>query len=439
MPDLLDERYLLPRLSLAGADLREGLISPALGVAPTLTQPVIRPQGIPAKALQALPAAAVPVFAPGEDLHCGSSFSLQNGDQAGSLHGELVERYASLIIPENLSQPGPASARQLSLESFLQFTDEQYASPDFPYRDPRTLNQVHYYPARRAIDNLPVTVPAELVFLTGVDAKRWCTISSSGLGAGRSRGSAAASAFYELIERDAFLRTWYARRGEGRLAMLGQEPALLASALGMGAELPRMLQKLRLRGIEATLVQLPAVAGVPVILSCLRSGTVGLAVGCAAKSAIGDAARTAFTESLHSYNWAMQLLEEEPAQTPPEAELDQGQSGETIGDTGLTLRSHVQLHAPPANRPLNDFLDTGPEAGLVEFFSTPAVDFTAAISGAHDSGWELCFAEIAPAVLHGTGWYVIRALAPQAVTLDVGIPHLRQLGEVAHATLHPFP
>ncbi|WP_026174640.1 YcaO-like family protein [Acaricomes phytoseiuli] len=350
MPDLLDERYLLPRLSLAGADLREGLISPALGVAPTLTQPVIRPQGIPAKALQALPAAAVPVFAPGEDLHCGSSFSLQNGDQAGSLHGELVERYASLIIPENLSQPGPASARQLSLESFLQFTDEQYASPDFPYRDPRTLNQVHYYPARRAIDNLPVTVPAELVFLTGVDAKRWCTISSSGLGAGRSRGSAAASAFYELIERDAFLRTWYARRGEGRLAMLGQEPALLASALGMGAELPRMLQKLRLRGIEATLVQLPAVAGVPVILSCLRSGTVGLAVGCAAKSAIGDAARTAFTESLHSYNWAMQLLEEEPAQTPPKPNSIKGSRAKPseIPASRSALTSSYTLRPPTA-------------------------------------------------------------------------------------------
>lgn len=341
-------------------------------------------------------------------------FGLSAPQLFGSACGEFIERYAANVIPAQFEQFSPAE--KVPVSDFQQFTDEQYASAGFPFTHPDEAGEIPYHRAFRAADNALGAVPADLVYLNSTTDRQWCTITSNGLAAGRNFGMAARGAVFELIERDAFMRSWY----QGAVGQCFRIPDRLPSHFT--GPLRRICRQLELLGVQITLVRFEGVGGVPVVLACARSEKVGLSVGCAAKEDFRAAMTAAFLESVHTYNWSLRMLGEPPA----------------ISDVA-ELEDHIAFHSAPANRGLNDFLDSGPEAAEADFVANGRNALGDVIAKARDQGWDMWLADVRSADVASNGWHVLRALSPQAATLDVEFPHLKQHADLRHTVPHPFP
>lgn len=374
----------------------------------------MRPGSIQVPAL-AVQAPNMPAFT-GTEISRRScmGFGLDAAQLFGSACGEFIERYSANVIPERFEDF--PTEQKIPATEFQQFTETQYASPGFPFARPAEIDQMRFHRVINAADGRLGAVPADLVFLHPTGSRQWCSITSNGLAAGRNFGMAARGAVFELIERDAFMRAWY----RGETGQCFRIPERIPSHFD--GPLRRICRQLELLGISVTLVRFEGAAGVPVVLACARSERVGLAVGCAAKQNIRDAMTAAFLESVHTYNWSLRMLGEAPE----------------IGAVS-ELEDHIAFHAAPANRALNSFVDSGPEAAEADFVATGNQPLGDVIAATRDQGWQIWLADVRSAEVAANGWHVVRALSPQAATLDVEHPHLRQHAEIINPTPHPFP
>ncbi|WP_246279575.1 YcaO-like family protein [Psychromicrobium silvestre] len=412
---MFQEREVVDQLSMARPNpLRSGIIGPDLGLIPAVQPIRVRPGWINAPAL-VVHGPRLPSFV-GANLPSQSStgFGLGAEQLFGSACGEFIERYSAGILPtSNIKFP---ASEKIPAKEFQQFTSEQYSSSEFPYVPPESLERLPYTRAFGALDHRPVAVPADLVHLNPSSERQWCTITSSGLAAGRNYGMAARAAIFELIERDAFMCAWYGRRSGVCLSLPENVPTHFS------AELRGICRQLELLGVTITLVRFEGVGGVPVVLSCARSASVGLAVGCSAKADIRAAMTAAFIESVHTHNWAHRMREETPDIS-------------AIND----LEDHIAFHAQAANRNTNSFLDSGPAVSEADFIADGGYGLAETLEAAERAGWDIWLADVRSRDVAAQGWHVIRALSPQAATLDVDEPHLRQHPGALHTTPHPFP
>ncbi|WP_394939632.1 YcaO-like family protein [Psychromicrobium sp. YIM B11713] len=394
--------------------LRSGLIGPDVGLVPAVQAVRVRPGAINAPAL-VIHQPHLPSFMrirlPDQS---STGFGLGSAKLFGSATGEFIERYSAGVAPEYHDDP-PSSAR-IPAREFRQFSEAQYASPDFPYVHPDSLEELRYVTAYRSTDNSAVAVPADLVYLSPSGEIPWCTITSSGLASGRNYGMAARAAVFELIERDAFMRSWYQEIQGECLEIPENIPQHFSP------ELRGICRQLTILGVKVTLVRLSGVGGTPVVLSCARSAEVGLAVGCSAKASIKEAMVAAFIESVHTHNWARQI----PQRPLPASSVQ-------------TLEEHIGFHAQLVNREFNLFLDSGPRVSESEFVRNGEMGLPEALAAAERAGWEIFLADLRSSDVAANGWHVIRALSPQAATLDVNQPHLGQHPAARHHHPHPFP
>lgn len=415
MPLVFKDREIVNQLSLARpSPLRDGLVGPDLGLIPGIKTLRVRPGGISLPALidhsPALPrltGACLP-----EQASCG--FGIGADQLYGSAGGEFIERYSAGHLPDRFDEPREDEV--IPATDFMPFTKEQYARPGFTYTHPDRVVDLPYVRVHRAIDHSVRAVPADLVYLNPGDRTRWCSITSNGLGAGRSFAMAARAAVFELIERDGFMRAWYRKATGATLRIPETIPRHFSP------ELRGVCRQLELHGVTVTLVRLQGPGGIPVILSCARSDRVGLAVGCSAKADIRAAMTAAFIESLHTYNWGLAV----------------GSTTQLAGQVE-SLQDHIALHARTEHRDLNHFLDSGPEATEAEFLHDGIHPLPSALLALEDSGWQVYLKDVRSPDVASQGWHVIRALSPQAATLDVDEPHLRQHPDAVHTTPHPFP
>ena len=140
--------------------------------------------------------------------------------------GEGLERYAaSLWHPSTLTY---ASLRELGDRAFdphwlVLYNKAQYGAENFAYAPFNARTLIHWT-AGRWLDNAePVNIPALATYVNfpANPAERFCQTTSSGLAAGDSFEDAALRALYELIERDAFMLSWLARRSALRINLAG--------------------------------------------------------------------------------------------------------------------------------------------------------------------------------------------------------------------------
>lgn len=415
MPHLFKERDVFDQLSLAPFPiLNEGLVGADVGLIPSLREVRLGAGSVQVPAL-AVQAPNLPAFtATTISRRSCMGFGLDAGQLFGSACGEFIERYSANVMPARF-QEFPDS-QKVPAREFQPFSDAQYASPGFPFSHPDQLDGMPFHRAMRAADGRLGAVPADLAYLHPTGSRQWCAITSNALAAGRNFGMAARGAVLELIERDAFMRSWY--RGETSQCFRIPERV----PIHFTGPLRRICRQLALLGISITLVRFEGVGGVPVILSCARSEQVGLAVGCAAKDDVRSAMTAAFLESLHTYNWSLRMLGGAPE----------------IGAVA-ELEDHIAFHAAPANRSLNAFIDSGPESAEADFVANGHQPLGDVIARTRDQGWDIWLADLRSADVAANGWHVVRALSPQAATLDIEHQHLRQHGEIRNPTPHPFP
>lgn len=139
--------------------------------------------------------------------------------------GEAIERYCAAIYSVDefpLYAYDESKVDSVHPQEFALYSEEQYATTDFPWRPFDTSTLARWVPAWDPIANRKVNVPACRVFVPYVyyPASGEVPIDqpiSTGLACHESFESAAISALCEVVERDAFTIAWQARIPPARI------------------------------------------------------------------------------------------------------------------------------------------------------------------------------------------------------------------------------
>ena len=213
------------------------------------------------------------------------------------------------------------------------------------YRDimvPFSPHDPHEWVASESLrDGRAVLVPRDLAFFgQPLSTSRWAMVCSSGVATGSTRQEAIVFGLMELIERDAFVNSWYARV-PGRRIDAESVPGLRP-----------LLTRASLLGHRIELLSLPSETGLPIMVAVARA-TSAAAVGAAAR-----AARCAVEEA-----WTY-LPERTRA-----VEADRARCLELRRDPSLVreIDDHpLQCLLPEGAEDLDDYLGDGPALPLDE-------------------------------------------------------------------------
>ena len=218
------------------------------------------------------------------------------------------------------------------------------------YRDimvPFSPHDPHEWVASESLrDGRAVLVPRDLAFFgQPLSTSRWAMVCSSGVATGSTREEAIAFGLMELIERDAFVNSWYARV-PGRRIDAESVPGLRP-----------LLTRASLLGHRIELLSLPSETGLPIMVAVARA-TSAAAVGAAAHPEPARAARCAVEEA-----WTY-LPERTRA-----VEADRARCLELRRDPSLVreIDDHpLQCLLPEGAEDLDDYLGDGPALPLDE-------------------------------------------------------------------------
>jgi ribosomal protein S12 methylthiotransferase accessory factor len=177
--------------------------------------------------------------------------------------------------------------------------EEQYRQPDFPFRpfDPdRDMNWVWGYSFSR---QEPILVPEQLAYYSSAHGEGFVYETSNGCALGGSLEEAIFYGLLEVVERDSFLLTWYARLPLPRLD----------AGSARDAELELMIERMRaVCGFEVLMFNATMEHGIPAIWSmAINKRGHGINLICAAgahpdpvraaKSSIHELAAMVFSQN----------------------------------------------------------------------------------------------------------------------------------------------
>jgi ribosomal protein S12 methylthiotransferase accessory factor len=194
---------------------------------PALLRPILEArralgQGAPIRLESvSVPASFVPIRLMGQlDVSVGRAHDFESADVAAAL--EALERQSSTYRGQRRIVDGSFTAlnaleRTLNPEALIlpSASDLRHrGQPWQPYRPDLHIHWVHGYSFRHGE---AVLVPARNAFLGYDDDPTFVNETSSGTAMGRCLEEAMLHALFEILERDAFLLTWYARRSVARI------------------------------------------------------------------------------------------------------------------------------------------------------------------------------------------------------------------------------
>jgi ribosomal protein S12 methylthiotransferase accessory factor len=325
--------------------------------------------------------------------------------------GEVAERYSGAWVPRGLplaaadELPGAVDPERFSL-----FHATQHAQPRFPFRAFTGRTRVRWTPAIALPSGEAAYVPAQLVYLrwrspadTGEEAIAYST--SNGVACGATFDEAVASALLELLERDAFMLTWYGRHSLPRLDW-SADPALAAFDA----------RYFRPSGVRYAAVDLSVFHDVPSVLGIVR-GAAGdgapLAVGAAARATLGEAWVGALAEAFAVRSWARAMSHERGPRTfaPDFADID-------------GFDDHVAFYADESNTCHADFLDASDVTRATAEVSplegaTAAQQIAALCARLAARGMSAYAVDITAPDVAAAGLRVARVIVPELQPLDV--------------------
>ena len=231
--------------------------------------------------------------------------------------GEGVERYsASLWNPSDLTR---ASLNELGSAAFdprwlVLYDERQYAEPGFPFAPFDPDLPVYWTEGRWLATGDQVQLPALAAYMhfTVKSGEHFAQMTSNGLAAGVTAEDATLRALYELIERDAFMLYWLARRAAVRIAPDGCD-----------AVTQRALSEVERLGARTELYVLDVGTGHPTVV-CLGLGDgrswPGATIGLAAHADIDIALQRAALEHGHCGAYIRRLMLEGRHEHLPDSE-----------------------------------------------------------------------------------------------------------------------
>ena len=352
-----------------------------------------------------------------EPLYAGAAEPTRAASVAATL-GEAAERYALRHYPGELplatadELPGSATP-----ERFTLFHPEQRRAPGFPFRRFDRTSRVRWIEATSVTSGERVFVPAQLVWLqarrpTGETPIGFAT--SSGTACAETEPEATLRAVLELIERDAFMITWYNRLSLDRLSCADDRDAVAYAA-----------ERFDPTGLTYAAVDLSIFLGVPTVLGVVRgpSGEPPLGIGAASAPTLSGAWRKALGEAF-SVRTSASLMAASSAST----RADFGADFEKV----LTFEDHVHLYAFEDMVSRCAFLDSSRHERSVTMVDSlrgrSAAERLAGLAQRlRRASVDVFVVDITPIDLRELGVWVVRAVSPDLCPLDV-VHRFRFLG-----------
>jgi ribosomal protein S12 methylthiotransferase accessory factor len=347
--------------------------------------------------------------------------------------GEALELYAASHYPlddlrhESLTQ---LDGDRLDPRRLCLYEDACYQEPDFPFArfDPGV--PIHWARGFWLDTNQPVWIPALPTF-RGFPAPAhecFCQVTSNGLAAGSGLADAAYRATLELLERDAFMLTWY-----GRLP--GRE-LIVEGALDPG--LQSILLQLERKGASIKFYLIDGGIRIPTVL-CIARGDgrnwPGMTLGLGSHLCLHTAVRKAILElgQTGPHFCAVMSSGEEPVPVRPQEVK--------------TFRQHALYYFPAERNHAFDFLG-GAEAPL-KMSSVDETDDTSLsrlLGLLNAASIRIAIADVTTPDLRETPFRVARALGTDIQQIHCGFgrermnnPRLKALLRgPANSAIHPL-
>jgi ribosomal protein S12 methylthiotransferase accessory factor len=381
------------------------------------------------------------------DLTCWGKGMTQVEARASGL-GEAIERYAGgSVDPRTIvyARRGELDGASLDPRDLVLYDPQQYvALPYQPYAETSVLGWVRgrslvsgarvYLPALAAYMDYQAQHPSEYLF----------PVTSNGLAAGASLTQAILAATYEVLERDAFMITWFGRLPTRRVDPLTHPEAAIRAVC-------RAYQR---RGVDLGLWQVPTdhPCAVFLALGLQQPGSTGPAViaGLGADLTPARAARKAILEVGQIHPSYRRSLRRPQVQQQVATLVEDPQRVADMHDHGL-------LYCSPALLPALGFLlDRTPEPGAWQPGSagSAGAQLEQLVMYCRAGQGDLLYYNLTPPDLARWGLSVVRVILPgyQPIAFGAQEPRLggrrlyelpQQLGltsaRLQFSDLNPYP
>ena len=335
-------RPVLPQALEQTLPVLKSFLSPYTGIARNYVELLHAPDEGGFVALGCALAKGEPVIGIPITDHSGSSHWDRERGLAAAL-GEAVERYSASYLPT--SKFVTATADELGEEAvdpgrFALFHEEQYASERFPFRRFDRGTRLRWVEGFRLPDGARAYLPVQLAYLRPpfTDEGTISYSTSNGVACGGTFEEAVLAGLFEVIERDAFMITWYNRLSLPRLAWDSDQ------------ELTELNERyFAPTALDYSLVDLSVFFEIPTVLGVVHGppgqlGALGVGAGCGAT--VDLACRKALSESFAVRRWARDMAYAEPDRRP------------TTSAEIMSFDDHILYYAEDENAKKAGFLDS---------------------------------------------------------------------------------
>jgi ribosomal protein S12 methylthiotransferase accessory factor len=355
-----------------------------------------------------LPICAAAILRPSTETLCGYGKGLSVREAILGAIGEALEIHASSSYDARKFLLAPIDELQgevLEPQELCLYADPYYDLPGFPYRRFNRSQPIHWTSGYWLHSGKPLWVPALPVFskLVVPAEERFCQVTSNGLATGADLSDAAMRATLELIERDAFMLSWYCR-------LPGQELDVDGS-LDPGAE--TVLEMVRQQGAQISFYLLDAGMHVPTVL-CIARGDgktwPGATLGLGCHLNLRTAVRKAVLEL---------------GQTGPEFCRTMISGDEPIpqspGDV-QTFRQHGLFYLPAERNCAFDFLYDGnkPPIRVRDLSQPEEMSLVVLTEKLQSASVRVAIVDLTTTALWASGFRVVRALGENMQQIHCG-------------------
>lgn len=391
--------------------LLKGLVSPLTGIVPFTTPMLPSTDDARLFHVSSTTANAESLIGAATNRYSGGIDYTPSGALAAAI-GEAAERYAGAYVPA--SHMLAATAAELGdiaadPASFALFEEAQYAQPGFYFKRFTEHTRVRWSPAFRLPGGEPAYVPTQLAHLLA-DSPDDTPVgygTSSGMACGATLEEAILSGLLELVERDAFLLTWYNRLSLPQVDW-SADPALV-----------RLDEEFfRPTGLRYAVIDMSVFLGVPTALGVVfgESGGPAFAAGAASSVTMDVAVRKALREAFQTRSFARQLRADLPDWSCDDRRKI------------VAFEDHVLYHAYPARAGLDDFLAASPRRVRVGDVAPVAgrnvtENVRTIVARLASEGVDTYVVDTAPEDLRAAGLHAVTVICPQLCRLDVPYDH----------------
>ncbi|WP_437878414.1 TOMM precursor leader peptide-binding protein [Sorangium sp. So ce513] len=329
--------------------------------------------------------------------------------------GEAIERYASARV--DTAELFRASIVEIERkgdfiapERLGRYDEAQYARPGFPYVPVAPTTPIDWVLGRWLDTGAPVHVPALAAYYSycAPPEARFFDVTSNGLAAGATLDDASMAAALELIERDAFMISWLARRP-------GRRIVLDASIDPDAREVARQLAAC---GARVELYLLDAGIAVPAVM-CVGYGDgkrwPGAVVSLAAHLSPRAAIRKAILEQGQIVGCVIRFVTGQEVAIPERPE------------DVRTLDDHAAYYFPAERAVAFAFLREGGAVAASQLEEPREVSLSELARRVTAAGLRIAIVDVTSPDLAATPFRVARAVGPELQQIHFG-HELAQLG-----------